>query len=178
MWERAKALGISLMAVRTSPVATLRRQSQPRRSPIWRARRAETNGPCAFFAVQGSSIPTLWRSPTFVEHPLDVELEEALSLGYGSSQLGGPEACAPDSNGSPFRSLVPARSLRPWLTNERHDTTGGGAYCGANAECACVCRRFPCARGAAVVSRSADVLRCTNGLGVSDVPPTHVAQHG
>eukprot|EP01052_Picozoa_sp_SAG31_P021954 SAG31_NODE_1723_length_7441_cov_12.555026_3_plen_169_part_00 len=42
--------------------------------------------------MAGSSIPTLWRSPTFVEHPLEVELECAISLGYGSSSKGGPEA--------------------------------------------------------------------------------------
>lgn len=42
--------------------------------------------------MAGSSIPTLWRSPSFVEHPLEVELESAISLGYGSSPKGGPEA--------------------------------------------------------------------------------------
>ena len=31
--------------------------------------------------MAGSSLPTLWRSPRFLEYPLDVELDEALSLG-------------------------------------------------------------------------------------------------
>ena len=31
--------------------------------------------------MAGSSLPTLWRSPQFLEYPLDVELDEALSLG-------------------------------------------------------------------------------------------------
>jgi hypothetical protein len=39
--------------------------------------------------MAGSSLPTVWRSPTFLEYPLGVELESALSLGYGSSGLGG-----------------------------------------------------------------------------------------
>ena len=42
--------------------------------------------------MAGSSLPTVWRSPAFLEYPLGVELESALSLGYGSSALGGPEA--------------------------------------------------------------------------------------